>query len=112
MLREIHNFQVIRFGELALIINKFCNHFSQVVVVITDDRSGSTAEEIRLAATQLEEKAIHVIVVGIGKTPDVTQLEKMTQKSGDVIKAPKDADPGQLGERIMEKAFQRKIMSF
>ena len=81
-------------------------------MVITDDRSGSTAEEIRSAATQLEDKAIHVIAVSIGKTPDVKQLEKMTQKSGDVIKAPKDADPAQLGERIMEKAFQRKIMSF
>lgn len=81
-------------------------------MVVTDDRSRSTAEEIRSAATQLEEKAIHVIAVGIGKTPDVTQLEKMTQNSGDVIKAPKDAEPGQLGEKIMEKAFQRKMMSF
>ena len=80
----------------------------KVIVVITDDRSNSTAEEIRAAAKPLEDKAIHVIAVGIGKTPDVTQLEKMTQKKDDVIKAPKDVDPAELGNRIMEKAFQRE----
>ena len=80
----------------------------KVIVVITDDHSNSTAEEIRAAAKPLEDKAIHVIAVGIGKTPDVTQLEKMTQKKDDVIKAPKDVDPAELGNRIMEKAFQRE----
>ena len=80
--------------------------------MITDDSTISTAEEIRSAAAQLEEKAIHVIVVGIGEIPNDGQLEQMTQKISDVIQVPKDADPGQLGERIMENAFQRKIMSF
>ena len=80
--------------------------------MITDDSTISTAEEIRSAAAQLEEKAIHVIVVGIGEIPNDGQLEQMTQEISDVIQVPKDADPGQLGERIMENAFQRKIMSF
>ena len=77
------------------------------MVVITDDRSSSTVEEIRSAAKPLEDKAIHVIAVGIGETPDVSQLEKMTQKTDDVIAAPGDVDPAELGNRIMEKAFQR-----
>lgn len=84
--------------------------FLKVVVVITDDRSSSTVEEIRSAAKPLEDKAIHVIAVGIGETPDATQLEKMTQKTDDVIGAPKDVDPAELGNRIMEKAFQRKVI--
>ena len=81
----------------------------QVVVVITDDRSSSTTEEIRAAANPLEHKAIHVIAVGIGDTPDVTQLGKMTQKKDDVIKTPTNVDPANLGNMIVEKAFQRKI---
>ena len=80
-------------------------------MVITDDRSSSTAQEIRAAAKPLEDKAIHVIAVGIGKTPDVTQLEKMTQKKSDVIPAPTNVDPAVLGNRIMEKAFRRKIFN-
>ena len=78
--------------------------------MITDDRSALSAEEIRSAAKPLEEKAIHVIAVGVGKSPDAAQLETMTQRKGDVLKAPKDVDPAELGERIMEKAFQRKLM--
>ena len=77
-------------------------------MVITDDRSSSTTEQITAAAKPLKDKAIHVIAVGIGATPDVTQLDKMTQKKDDVIKAPKNVDPAELGNRIMEKAFQRK----
>ncbi|XP_068755942.1 coadhesin-like [Montipora capricornis] len=82
----------------------------KVVVVITDDRSAWSAEEIRSAAKPLEEKAIHVIAVGVGKSPDAAQLETMTQRKGDVLKAPKDVDPAELGERIMEKAFQPVLL--
>lgn len=78
-------------------------------MVITDDRSSSTAEEIRSAAKPLEDKAIHVIAVGIGKVPDAIQLQQMTQKKDDIITAPKEVDPADLGDKIMEKAFQRKV---
>lgn len=78
-----------------------------MVVIITDDRSSSTNEEIRLAAKPLEDKGIHVIAVGIGSVPQSEQLEQATQNKEDVITAPKDVDPAVLGNKIMERAFKR-----
>lgn len=79
-------------------------------MVITDDRSSSTDEEIRNAAKPLENKGIHVISVGIGTVPDSGQLRQATQNEEDVISAPKDVDPAILGNRIMERAFERMII--
>ena len=76
--------------------------------MITDGRSRSTDEQIRSAAKPLEDKGIHVIAVGIGNVPDSKQLEKITQRKGDVITGPSGANPAALGNRIMEKAFERK----
>jgi len=80
----------------------------KVLVVITDDRSSSTDEEIRAAAKPLENKGIHVIAVGIGIVSDSGQLGQATQNEEDVISAPRDVDPSTLGNRIMERAFQRR----
>ena len=77
-------------------------------MVITDARSSSTGEEIRAAAKPLENKGIHVIAVGIGTIPDSGQLGQATQNEEDVIAAPNDVDPATLGNRIMERAFQRR----
>ena len=77
-------------------------------MVITDDRSSSTDDEIRAAAKPLEDKGIHVIAVGIGSVPESKQLEQTTQNKEDVITAPTGVDPALLGNRIMERAFQRK----
>lgn len=77
-------------------------------MVITDDRSSSTDEEMRAAAKPLENKGIHVIAVGIGTVPDSGQLGQATQNEEDVISGPKD--PATLGNRIMERAFQRRDM--
>ena len=85
--------------------------FFQVVVVITDGRSGSTDEQLRTAAIPLEDKGIHVIAVGIGSVPDSKQLEEITQRTGDVITGPSDSNPASLGNRIMEKAFEREKMT-
>ena len=79
-------------------------------MVITDDRSSSTNEEIRAAAKPLENKGIHVITVGIGAVSDSGQLGQATQNEEDVISAPKDVDPATLGNRIMERAFERRDM--
>lgn len=80
----------------------------KVVVIITDDRSSSTDEEIRAAAKPLENKGIHVIAVGVGSVPQSEQLEQTTQNKEDVITARKDVDPAVLGNKIMERAFKRK----
>jgi len=81
-------------------------------VVITDDRSSSTDKEIRAAAKPLENKGIHVITVGIGTVPDSAQLGQATQNEDDVISAPNDVDPATLGNRIMERAFQRRDIQY
>ena len=80
-----------------------------MLVIITDTRSSSTEIKIRQAAGRLEDKGIHVISVALGNEADPRQLEAASQDKTDVITAPGDVDPTTLGERIMNKAKQRKF---
>ena len=77
--------------------------FCQVLVVITDNKSGSTVEDVQTAAKPLEDAGIAVIPVAIGDDADVGELENLTPDKENVIQPPDGTTPDELAKMIMEK---------
>ena len=87
----------------------FMSEFPKVIVVINDDRSSSTVEEIRSAAKPLGRQSHPRHRCWHWKNPGCHTAPANDTEKDDIITAPKDVDPADLGNRIMEKAFQRKV---
>ena len=93
---------MILVGVLA--VRKF-NVFSfrQVLVVITDRKSGSSASDVKTAAKPLEEVGIAVIPVAIGVESDVKELENLTPDKTNIIEPSAGTSAKELANMIMKK---------
>ena len=78
----------------------------QVLVVLTDIKSTSGDEVIKMSAKLLDENKIRVIPVAIGSEADPDQLIKITPYRDDLIEAKKDKEPWRLAREIIMKALK------
>ena len=83
----------------------------KVLVVITDKKSVSSAEQVKRATTTLDNNNIRVIPVGIGGAVDSNELRIVSSDERDVIAVLKEEDPMTLADRIMRKAREGAVYS-
>lgn len=75
----------------------------KVLVIVTDKRSSTSDRNMRSAAQDLEGDGVKIIAVGIGNEADVPRLDKLSPRPGDTIASPKDKNPKELGQEIVQK---------
>ena len=73
------------------------------MVVITDNKSGSSAADVKTAAKPLEEAGIAVIPVAIGVEADVKELENLTPDKQNIMQPSEGTSANELAKKIMEK---------
>lgn len=81
---------------------------NKVLVVVTDAKSPSTSDDIKEAARPLEDEGITVIAVAVGDEANSKQLEKMIPDKQTPLGVDKDEDPGDIGDKIMDKVLEGK----
>lgn len=79
---------------------------AKVLVVVTDSKSPSASDDIKEAARPLEDEGITVIAVAVGDEASSKQLEKMTPENQIPVSVDKDEDPGDIGDKIMDKVLE------
>lgn len=79
---------------------------AKVLVVVTDSKSPSASDDIKEAARLLEDEGITVIAVAVGDEASSKQLEKMTPENQTPLSVDKDEDPGDIGDKIMDKVLE------
>lgn len=80
----------------------------KVLVVMADGRSVNTPGELDEKAKALQGRNVQVIPVLVGKYVDPDESKHLTPKDGDVIKARKNANPKDLGAKIIKVALRGK----
>ena len=78
----------------------------KVLVVLTDEKSSTTRDEIGTSAKPLEDDGIEVIPVAVGSEANPKQLEKMTPHLQNLLLVDKDEEPDEIGEKISKKILQ------
>lgn len=73
-------------------------------MVVSDETSESTEDEIKQAALLLENNNIRVIPVALGSEADIKELSNATFDEDDVVKAEKTDDPENVADKIIMKA--------
>ena len=79
----------------------------KVLVVITDKKSDSLAEDVKKSAQRLDENGIRVIGVALGNEGD-GELDGVTDVKDDVINTTDTSSPKKIVEKIMERIFNSK----
>lgn len=85
-------------------------HAKKILVVVTDKKSDSSAESVKMAAKSLEKSGIKVIPIAIGTEADVSELKKITTNKKNLIDARKPTDANSIAERIVLHALQGLII--
>lgn len=80
----------------------------RILVVMVDNRSGSTEEDILRLAKILEDEDVKVIPVAIGSSVERGELEKTTPYKDNIVDASEKETPENLGKKIMNKAGESK----
>lgn len=75
-----------------------------MLVVISDQTSESTEDEIKKATLLLENNSIRVIPVALGSEADIKELSNATFDEDDVVKAERTDDPENVADEIIMKA--------
>ena len=75
-----------------------------MLVVISDQTSESTEDEIKQATLLLENNSIRVIPVALGSEADIKELSNVTFDEDDVVKAERTDDPENVADEIIMKA--------
>ena len=78
-----------------------------MLVVISDQTSESTEDEIKQATLLLENNNIRVIPVALGSEADIKELSNATFDEDDVVKAERTDDPENVADQIIMKASKR-----
>ena len=76
-----------------------------MLVVITDRSSDKSPQDIRAAVRPLETAGIRVIAVAVGM--DANKIKEIST-DGDVIETDNNKDPGDVGEKIIDKVANGK----
>ena len=74
----------------------------KVIVVITDKKSTSRPEDVKLAFVPLAEEGVKIIPVAVGSSADPDELERVTSNRGYIIMTERELDPYVTAEQIME----------
>lgn len=80
----------------------------RILVVMVDNRSGSTEGDILRLARILEDEDVKVIPVAIGSAVKRGELEKTTPYKDNIVDAPEKETPESLGKKIVIKAGESK----
>lgn len=75
-----------------------------MLVVISDQTSESTEDEIKQATLLLENNSIRVIPVALGSEADIKELSNATFDEDDLVKAERTDDPENVADEIIMKA--------
>lgn len=75
-----------------------------MLVVISDQTSESTEDEIKQATLLLENNNIRVIPVALGSEADIKELSNATFDEDDIVKAERTDDPENVADEIIMKA--------
>ena len=78
------------------------------LVVIMDDRSVNTLEELRSSAMPLEKVPIKVISVLVPPRADEVELDNIVPNKLNVINKDTEDNPKSLGEKIIDKVIESK----
>lgn len=81
----------------------------KVLVVIMDKKSGVSESLIKDASSGLHKGNVRVIPVAVGNEVDKRELETSTEDKSNLIEAPKDFKPDDLGETIMHKVLKGNL---
>lgn len=73
-------------------------------MVVSDQTSESTEDEIKQATLLLENNNIRVIPVALGSEADIKELSNTTFDEDDVVKAERSDDPENVADKIIMKA--------
>lgn len=73
-------------------------------MVISDQTSESTEDEIKQATLLLENNSIRVIPVALGSEANIKELSNATFDEDDVVKAERTDDPENVADEIIMKA--------
>lgn len=79
----------------------------KVLVVITDKKSDSLAQDVKKSALRLDENDIRVIGVALGDEGD-GELDDITDVKDDVINTTDTTSPAKIAEKIMERVLNSK----
>lgn len=82
----------------------------KVLVVITDKKSDSLAQDVNKSAEILDEKDIRVIGVSLGNKGE-GELDGVTDVKDDVLNTTDSTSPGKIVEKIMERILDSKSTS-
>ena len=74
----------------------------KVIFVITDKKSTSRPEDVKLAFVPLAEEGVKIIPVAVGSSADPDELERVTSNRGYIIMTERELDPDVTAEQIME----------
>lgn len=89
------------------IFNKYARPgVRKVLVVITDKKSDSDANELQEKASLLEQDKIKVIPVGLGDEADEKELQTLTPRKVDVITKPNTTPSKYLAMAILRKILE------
>lgn len=79
----------------------------KVLVVITDKKSNSMAQDVKKSAQRLDENGIRVIGIALGEE-EGGELDDITDVKDDVIKTTESTSPNKIVEKIMERLLNSK----
>lgn len=80
----------------------------KILVIIVDNSSDSTEEDVLKSAIALEDSEVKVIPVGIGSQVSREELEKTTPYKKNIVEVPTKENPESLGKKIMDKVRESK----
>ena len=81
----------------------------KVLVVIADKKSDSRGEDLKKEVMKMQPDDIKVIAVALGEESDKDELDILTPKQGEVIKANSTDGAKKTADEIMNKALEGKI---
>ena len=81
----------------------------KVLVIFTDNKTGTDKNEITKAVVSLQAQRINVVPVAVGDSVDVNELVNISPEKGDVIVSPTKESPEVLGERVIRRAMEGKM---
>lgn len=73
----------------------------RVLVVILDNKSNNTVTQLKTIVTDLVQRNILIIGVGIGRSVDPDQLKIITEENRNIIQVGRSENPDELVKRIM-----------
>lgn len=79
----------------------------KILVVIIDNKSDSTGDEVEDTASLVKEAGVRVIPVGLDKA-DQVELDKTTTVEEDVLTLPDDKTSEEIAKDIMDRALNGK----